>query len=567
MGAGAMWTVYAGLWRRLRQTFMLVIAGTAAAYGLVWLADAQGLRAHERDDSGDFMVAFLIIGVSGLVGAAGVLLANSDAEKLELALPQRMLRMPMRTWKLALVHMGFGMTAAAVIAVGATLPAFWVLKVNFAWWMPVMAAVTLMPLVQLWAYTMGNAGLRAALISFVLYFGGLAWLSQRPYVVERLTTAGPAKNAALLLLFLAGVYALLWAVAAVQRRGGWAASLPRRGTELAAGRARNPFRSARAAQFWFEWRQYGMLLPAYVGGAAAAYFVGMPLVVGVFRMTNVTGKSSTEPLFRIDWLSSAQYIWMGLFLSAFLGSLLVGGVMFMRAGHWNSASSYLLTRPLTLLWISNARMLVLGAGAAIALGELAAITGAIEGIVHLSGDSTGFGFFLHQGYEQLPQWLAVAMHFGFLLVLMWACAWPVSFVFALGCFAVLTLPLLGAIWGGALVGALAPDDATAKAAELGPIANWISATLAVGGLLAMAWVANRRRFLHPVLPWLCAGIWLAYSWAFAHIMTRWEIPEGVQEWYLRFPHPLNWPLWVGISIVPLIPFFLHPLMLARIRNR
>ncbi len=564
---GAMWTVYAGLWRRVRQIFILVIAGIAAAYALVWLADAQGMLPQQRDNSGGFMIAFLIIGVSGLVGGAGVLLANSDAERLELALPQRVLRMPMRTGKLAFIHMIFGMTVAAAIAILATLPAFWVLEVDFAWWMPLATAAALMPLIQLWAYTMGNAGLRAALISFVLYFGGFAWLSQRPAFVELLKNGELVKTVTSLVFFLAGVYALLWAVIAVQRRGGWAASLPRRGVEFAVGRQRRPFHSNRAAQFWFEWRQYGMLLPAYVGGAAAAYFVGMPLVVGVFRMTNVTGTSAGEPLFRIDWLSSAQYIWMGLALSAFVGSLLVGGVMFMRGGHWNSASNYLLTRPLTLSRISNARILVLGTGAMIALFELVAITGAIEGVVRLNGESTGFGFFLHQGYEQLPLWLTVAMHFGFLLVLMWACAWPVSFVFAVGGFAVLTLPLLGAIWGGALLGILEPDTAKERAAELGSIGNWISAALIVFGLLAMAWVANRRGFIHPVLPWLCTGIWLVYSWAFVHFMTRWEVIAGAQEWYIRFPHPINWPLWVGVSVVPLLPFFLHPLMMARIRNR
>jgi len=564
---GAMWTVYAGLWRRLRQTFVLAIVGIAVAYGLVWLADMQGMRVQERDGSGDFMVALLIMGVAGLVCAAGVLLANSDTERLELALPQRVLRMPLRTWKLALVHLVFGTSVAALIAAAATIPAIWVLRVNFAWWTPVMAAVALMPLVQVWAYAMGNAGLRAALISFVLYFGGIAWTAQRTVIVEQQKSGAMATKAAFLVVFLVGVFALVWAVIAVQRRGGWAASVPRRGIELTAGRARKPFRSKGATQFWFEWRQYGMLLPAYVGGAAAAYFVGMPLVVGLFRLTNVTGKSASEPLFRIDWFTSAQYIWMGLALSAFLGSLLVGGVMFMRGGHWNSGSNYLLTRPLTLSRISNARMLVLAAGSAIALGELAAMTGAIEGVVHLSGQSTGFGFFLHQGYEQLPLWLTVAMHFGFLLVLMWACSWPLSFVFAMGGFALLTVPLLGGVWGGALFGFLAPETAKVKAAELGAIANWISAGIVVIGFLVMAWKANRQGFVHPLLPLFCAGIWLAYSWAFVHFMTHWVVIEGAQSWYVRFPHPINWPLWVGVSVVPLVPFYLHPLMMVRIRNR
>jgi hypothetical protein len=566
MTARALWTVYAGLWRRVRQVFLLALAGTAAAYAIVWLANAQGLRPKHATGAEDFTIVLLILGVSGVVGAAGVLLANSDTERLTLALPERVLRMPLGTWKLAMVHLVFGVSVSALLALAATLPAFYVLKVDLVWWMPVAAASAATPLVQLWAYTMGNAGLRPALASFIFYFGGLAWLVQRPMVIDAIKHGG-ARRAVLFILFFGVVYLLLWAVTRVQRGGGWAASLPRRGLEAATPKARRPFGSARGAQFWFEWRQYGMLMPAYVGGAAAAYFLGMPLVVGVFRMTDVTGKSSGEPLFRIDWLTSAQYIWMGLFLASFLGSILVGGVMLMRGGHWNSASSYLLTRPLSVSRISNARLLVLGAGAMSALVVILAITGAIEGVVHLQGESTGLGFFLHQGYEVLPLSLTVAMHFGFLLVLMWACAWPVGFVFALGGFALLILPMLGIVWGSVLVGLLEPDAARAQAAEWSPLLNWIAAGLVVGGLLILAWLAERRRYVHPVLPLLGAGLWLVYSWGFVHFVNRWEVPAGVKDWYVRFPHPVNWPLWVAVSVVPLLPFFLHPLMMARIRHR
>ncbi len=566
MTSRAMWTVYAGLWRRARQVVLLVLAGTAAAYGIVWLANAQGLRPEHPTAAEDFTILLLILGVSGVVGAAGVLLANSDTERLMLALPERVLRMPLRTWKLALIHLAFGVSVAALLALAATLPASFILKAEIVWWMPVAAASAVMPLAQLWAYTMGNAGLRPALASFIIYFGGLSWLVQRPFLVDAVKQGG-LRGAALFLLYFAAVYLLLWAVTRVQRGGGWAASLPRRGLEAALPKARRPFRSAWAAQFWFEWRQFGWLLPAYVAGAAAAYFLGMPLIVGVFRMTDVTGESSAEPLFHIDWLTSAQYTWMGLFLAAFIGSILTGGVMLMRGGHWNSASSYLLTRPLGVSRISNARLLVLGAGAIVALGVLLAITGAIEGVVHLLGETTGLGFFLHQGYEALPLWLALAMHFGFLLVLMWACAWPISFVFALGGFALLLLPMLAIVWGGVLGGIIEPETARAKIAAWSPMLNWIAAGLVVAGLLVLAFMAQRRRYLHPIVPLLGAALWLAYSWGFVHFINRWEVPPGVKDWYVRFPHPINWPLWVAVSVVPLLPFFLHPLMMARIRHR
>jgi len=563
----ALWTVYAGLWRRVRTILALVFAGLALAFVGLWLAEVQGLRPERRDASEDFMIAVMLIGVANLVGAAAVILSNSDAERLEIALPDRVLRMPLRTWKLALVQVIFGASVGAVVSLAATVPLPYVLKVDLSWWKPVLGGVAFMPIAQLWAYTMGNAAPRTALVSFVIYFGGLAALVQRPWVRTLFDGSSPARGAIAFAAVLAATAVLMWAVLVVQRRGGWAASLPRRDVTVAKARPRRAFASSRAAQFWFEWRQYGLLLPVYVGGAAAAYFLGMPLVVGLFRATNVTGKSSGEPLFRIDWFSSAQYVWMGLFLAAFLGGLMVGGVLFMRGGHWNSNSSYLLTRPLTLARISNARLIVIGVSALLALAELAAIVLAIEAIVRAQGESTGFGAFLNQGYVELPQSVVVAMHFGFLLVLMWACAWPAAYVFAAIIFLALIVPLRGALLGGALAGLLEPGQAAAYAAAWSPGVYWAASGLVVLGLFVLAWQANRRGLLHPAVPWVCAGLWLVYSWAFARFMTQWEVPTGMQDWATRFPHPINWPMWIGVSIVPLLPFLLHPLTLARIRHR
>lgn len=567
MANRALWTVYAGLWRRVRTIVAIVIAGLALGFVGLWLAEAQGLRAEQRDDSGDFMIALMLIGVANLVGAAAVILSNSDTERLVIALPDRVLRMPLRTWKLALVQLAFGASVGVVVSLAASVPLPFVLKIEFAWWKPVLGAVVFMPLAQLWAYTMGNAAPRTALVSFVIYFGGLAALAQRPWVRTLFDGSAPARGAIVFAATLALTTLLTWAVLVVQRRGGWAASLPRRSVAAVKLRPRRAFGSSSAAQFWFEWRQYGLLLPVYVGGAAAAYFLGMPLIVGLFRATNVTGKSSGEPLFRIDWFSSAQYVWMGLFLAAFLGGLMVGGVLFMRGGHWNSNSSYVLTRPLTLARISNTRLIVIGVSAALALAELALIVLAIELLVRMQGESTGFGAFLHQGYIQLPQALVVAMHFGFLLVLMWACAWPAGYLFAAGIFLALLVPLRGALLGGTLAGLVEPEQAAEYAVAWSPGVYWAAAGLVVLGLFAVAWQANRRGLLHPAVPWVCAILWLAYSWAFAHFMTQWEVPPSVQDWVQRFPHPMNWPLWVGISTVPLLPFLLHPLMLARIRHR
>ena len=69
MAARTLWTVYAGLWRRVRTIVAIVFAGLALAFIGLWLAEAQGLRAPQRDNTGDFMIALMLIGVANLVAA------------------------------------------------------------------------------------------------------------------------------------------------------------------------------------------------------------------------------------------------------------------------------------------------------------------------------------------------------------------------------------------------------------------------------------------------------------------------------------------------------------------
>jgi hypothetical protein len=142
-----------------------------------------------------------------------------------------------------------------------------------------------------------------------------------------------------------------------------------------------------------------------------------------------------------------------------------------------------------------------------------------------------------------------------------------SFAFALAGFAALLLPMMGAMWGGALIGLLTPDAAKSHIEAWSPTLQWIAAALVMTAFLALAWSAIRRGYVHPLAPLLGTALWFAYSWGFVHFVNRWEVPPGVKDWYVRFPHPINWPMWMAVSIVPLVPFFLHPLIMARIRHR
>lgn len=560
-------TVARGLWTRVRWVVVTIVAGIALAYTALWFIDLRGLRPNAGEASEDFMVALLLIGTSCLAGAAAVLLANSDAEHLHLALPARVFRLPLDTWKVTTALLALGAGVGALLAAASTVPALWLLNVDFAWWLPVLTAVTLTPLAQLWAYTFGSASPRPAVVSFVLYFGALSWLARRPFFAD-LATANPFwLNAALVLLFLGGVFLIMWFVIHVQRHGGWSGSLAPRARLERPRRPLRPFSSRWQAQLWFEWRQYGLLLPMCVGGVAVAYFLGLPLVVGVFRMSNVTGPATNEPLFRVDWYTSAQFVVTGLGLSTLLGSLIVGGVMFMRAGHWNSRSKYLLTRPLNVTRIANARVYALLASAILALAILIGLVALMETITALQGESTGLGTYLHQGYEQLPLSFVLAVFAGGLFLLMWTFSWSASYIYIMAVFGFVVFPPVAAVWGAALVGLSDAAQAQERTVAMLPYLNWLAAIVVMAGLLAMAWRADTKRLIQRTVPVVAAVAWFGYSAAFVHYAKNWDVPVGSPEWAVQFPHPINWPVWIGVSVLPLVPLFLHPLLIERTRHR
>ena len=150
MNAKPIRTVFWGQWQKNRWLLLTILAGIALAYGLLAMVDTRGLRENAGDPAEDFLIAILLISVPSLVAAASVLLGHSDSERLHITLPPRILRLPLTTPKLAAVLLTFGILVAALIASAATLPAIFMLNVDFDWWVPVLIAVLAMTVLQLW---------------------------------------------------------------------------------------------------------------------------------------------------------------------------------------------------------------------------------------------------------------------------------------------------------------------------------------------------------------------------------------------------------------------------------
>ena len=564
-------TVFWGQWLKNRWLLLTIIGAIAAAYIFLRFIDARGLRVNAGAPYEDFRVAFLLISVPTFVAAAAVLLGHSDSERLHIALPDRVLRLPLTTPKLVAVLLAFGAFVAAGVSTAATLPAIFMLNLDFAWWIPVFTAVLATAFLQLWAYTFGNASPRVALTSFILCFATFAWVARRPALVQLATHSGPAIAVLLLAAQLAIVFGFAVWVTTILRGGGWTARFellnPAR---TRVRRKRRPFRSKRAAQFWYEWRLFGPLLPLYVTGVAIAYFFGLPLVIAVFRVSEGTGNLSVEgieALFSINWYTSIQFVTTGIALSAVIGAVIVSGIMFMRAGHWNSQSSYLLTRPLSTRRIATARISMMLASTTVAFLLFVVFMAALTALLNSMGESLALAEFLQQGYQHLPAAYPVAFFWGGIFLILWMASWSVNSVWVVCIVTLVHLPPIAAIWSLTLLGTLSVTDAQTMTYASVYICNWIASAIFLASLLWMAYQSNKKKIIPARYTWIAPVLWITYSGAFYYFVGEWDVPPESRDWAVRFPNPVNWSIWVGLSALPLAPLFLQPLLIDRARHR
>jgi len=184
-----------------------------------------------------------------------------------------------------------------------------------------------------------------------------------------------------------------------------------------------------------------------------------------------------------------------------------------------------------------------------------------------SGEELGFISFLHQGYEHLPAFYSLAFFWGGAFLMLWTGSWSVNSAWVLSVAAVVHVPPIAALWVLALLGGISVSDAQTMTFATLYICNWIASGVLVLGLLWMVYQTMKRRLLHPMYVGVAAVLWVAYASAFYFFVTQWGVPSAAHEWAVRFPNPVDWSIWIGISALPLTPLFLQPLLLEYSRHR
>lgn len=273
------------IWRR-KYTYVCLSVGALPCYLLFYWAIHS--HVHNEEMLGALSVPWVACSLFWMI--ATFIYTEVNSEKGWTGFPQRLFVLPVPTVVLVMLPMLLGMLSAALVCLAWLRLIFAPLGAGsppgLAWWLAGFLAVDL---ACFQAIVWGLAGFRLTRIA-VLAMVGCVLL-----VLEGCTygffVANPTRGAAyvfwkwcaalgyvgLALLAFLGV----WRAVARQRRGGgrgrgrlkaWFKTLIERIVDALPARNK-PFASPQAAQFWFEWRQGGVLLPVCVG-AVLLLFIG-----------------------------------------------------------------------------------------------------------------------------------------------------------------------------------------------------------------------------------------------------------------------------------------------------
>lgn len=563
-------------WQRSRWVLAALPLLAFVADSLLLLLRDLGLSPHYFG-----MAAYMPMIVVSAIAIGTLLLTHSDVEKLHVALPLRILRLPCSTWKLAVGLMLFGLCAVGVVSSIASFLLRYMLQVEFQWWLPPAFSVMSLAMLQVWSYGLRNPDPRVAAFSFIGLLAPILFILTRDVTFRALTEISPL---VFLIVVPLAMYLLALASLTVNRRGGLPALLPsvfdRKRKRIVEIKTRPRFRSKYRTQLWCEWRQFGWMLPLLVVFILVLYFMGMPLLIGLFGGTGgsqgLAGEQAQTSIY-VSYLSNAQWTIGGLTFAAIVSSLFVGAVMFMKAGYWNTQSTYLLSMPAPTRTLARARVMMSLQSAFVSMLILGGIMGMITFSMKLAGENNRILHFLQQGYRvdffgesagYVPGYQVIVFYLGFLLVTMWVATWSVNAGWALLVYLVTVGPSTGFQW------LMKSGEGQATQNSLERIESWSNAgtnlamVILIATLLWIVFGAIRNRLVTPGLSIFSLVFWAlvifvfyVFSKSYIHLEEE-NLPGG-----RRWPHPVHWPTWFGLSMMIIAPFFSHAYLLHKARHR
>lgn len=369
------WTIAQAIWLANRRSFVALVAA-AGICGVLFRT--PGLVSWSSDALN--ALGYIPMGLSLFLTFVFCGFNESDRKERDSGFPSRLFTLPVATRTLIAAPVLFGVAAVGAVYL---VWAGWVLpglgrELPLSW--PLLYLATGMVCYQVIVWSLAR---RRIARLFVLGCGGtilaIGWLAfldgtdtalilavspDRAYWVAR-----PALCAMLVVL---GIAAFLVGHVAVesQRRGGVAPWLARREGDVskrrknflepvsdAFPRSRKPFDSPGRAQWWFEWRRHGSLLPLATAGVLLVIMAPAPFLSPI---------SAGTTLLMLGWISATP-----LLLAFGLGK------GFGKADLWSKEPGpplFLATRPLSNLEWIGAKMKVAAFAALISWLVVVALT-------------------------------------------------------------------------------------------------------------------------------------------------------------------------------------------------
>ncbi len=332
------------LWRRNTTSVWIIVGSLLLAWAFTRaIPDHFLVRKAHRD---------LIVTIAMFIATGSFVLTfglfnytEFDPGRDWTGFPYRLFVLPVRTVMLVGLPMLLGVVTVELVFLGWDTLVFthpdWF---NRGWFASLLGAYMVFYQSILWSLSAfrllrigalgfgGTSFIGAAFLPFFSRYSSSVWFSTRLLI-----------PLVLLLAFVA--FAIAWAVVARQRCGGGFRITPFRRIVDAfvdrLPRSRKAFPSPESAQFWFEWRRAGFLLPACVG--ALLLFLFGPLS---FKLRHDSGST----LWTLAWLLLTPVLLAGAL-----------GKGFSRPDFWSNSlalPSFLVVRPLRSEEIIAAKMKV-----------------------------------------------------------------------------------------------------------------------------------------------------------------------------------------------------------------
>ena len=265
------------IWRRGRRSACLAL-GCVCVCALVNLLTPEGLTGHAI-----FQALFGLLMVTSFLLLMGIFNYTEFSSSREWnGFPYRLFSLPLRTWQLVTLPMFLGV-ASVELMFFAWIKLVWTHeKIEMPeWFAVVLGAYMVFYQAALW----GLAGFRVVRLLALSLGGVSSILIVCLPLFDKIVPSPWFSEARLIPMMVAATstaFVAAWIAVARQRSGGgfrqnWLKLLAERISDVMPRRTKG-FLSPAAAQFWFEWRRAGWLLPACTAFVLLLIFVPFSLV-------------------------------------------------------------------------------------------------------------------------------------------------------------------------------------------------------------------------------------------------------------------------------------------------